>query len=358
MKSPKSTQSIYAISPYVGGDVTPTGFGRRVVLASNENPYGPSEAVKQVVRDYTNIIHCYPSGAANNLRQAIAKSHDIDSDWLVTGNGSEDILHMLARTFAGPGDEVLIPQHGFGVYKIATLAVGATPIIVPRGNFKLTVDAIMARVTERTKIFYLDHPGNPIAHYLTNSEIDELLERMPNNVLVVFDSAYAEYMENADYHPGTKWVQKYPNVVMARSFSKAYGMANLRLGWLYAQPAIVDPIQRIRPPFNTTGISQAAGIAALNDQSWIRQCVALNQEILVKFIVNMEELKIPILSFSSNFVMAKFEDATKVYRYLGEKGLVVRPMGAYDLPNYLRITIGKAEEMNELVNVLKSCPIR
>jgi histidinol-phosphate aminotransferase len=358
MSFPKSTASIYAISPYIGGDVTPPGFVRRVVLASNENPYGPSEAVKQVVRDYTQTIQCYPSGAANDLRQAIAKAHDLDPNWLVTGNGSEDILHLLARTFAGPGDEILIPQHGFGVYKIATLAVGATPVIIPRVNFKLTVDAIMAKVTDRTKIFYLDHPGNPIAHYLTNSEIDDLLERMPSQVLVVIDSAYAEYMENDDYHAGTKWVQKYPNVVMARSFSKAYAMANLRLGWLYAHPEIVDPIHRIRPPFNTTGLSQAAGIAALGDQAWIRHCMARNKENLAKFIVNMENLKIPMLPFASNFVMAKFEDSAKVYRYLGEKGLVVRPMGAYDLPDYLRITIGKQEQMDELAEVLKSCPIR
>lgn len=357
MSFPKSTQSIYSISPYIGGDVTPTGFVRRVVLASNENPYGPSESVKKVVRDYTNKIHCYPSGAANNLRQAIAKAHDLDHNWLVTGNGSEDILHMLARTFAGPGDEILIPQHGFGVYKIATLAVGATPVIVPRVDFKLTVDAVISRVTERTKIFYLDHPGNPIAHYLTNSEIDELLERMPSHVLVVFDSAYSEYMDARDYHSGTKWVQKYPNVVMARSFSKAYGMANLRLGWLYAHPEIVDPIHRIRPPFNTTGLSQAAGIAALDDQDWISHCVSLNKENLAKFISNIEALNIPILPFASNFVMARFNDAAKVYRYLGEKGLVVRPMGAYELPDYLRITIGKAEEMDELVTVLKSCPV-
>jgi histidinol-phosphate aminotransferase len=164
-------------------------------------------------------------------------------------------------------------------------------------------------------------------------------------------------MDASDYHPGTKWVQKYPNVVMARSFSKAYGMANLRLGWLYAHPEIVDPMHRIRPPFNTTGLSQAAGIAALDDQPWISHCVSLNKENLAKFIANIEALNIPILPFASNFVMARFNDAPKVYRYLGEKGLVVRPMGAYELPDYLRITIGKAEEMDELVTVLKSCPV-
>jgi histidinol-phosphate aminotransferase len=353
---PKSSESIYSISPYIGGDVTPPGFVRRVVLASNENPYGPSPAVKRAISEYIDRLHCYPSGAANSLREAIGKAHDVDPAWVVTGNGSEDILHLLARAYAGHGDEILIPQHGFGVYKIATLVVGATPVYIPRVDFKLSVDAILERVTERTKIFYLDHPGNPIAHYLTNAEIEDLLERMPSHVLVVFDSAYAEYMETDDYHPGTKWVQRYPNVVMARSFSKAYGMANLRLGWLYAHPEIVDPIHRIRPPFNTTGLSQAAGIAALEDQAWIKHCVGLNKENLSWFENAMNSLGIKILPYTSNFVMAHFENTQEVYHYLGKKGLIVRPMGAYALPEYLRITIGTAEQMQELVATLSLCP--
>lgn len=355
MNYPKSSASIYSISPYIGGDVTPPGFVRRIVLASNENPYGPSEAVKRVVCDYVDI-QCYPSGAANALREAIGKAYDLDPAWVVTGNGSEDILHLLARAYASSGDEILIPQHGFGVYKIATLAVGATPVIIPRVEFKLSVDAILERVTERTKILYLDHPGNPIAHYLTVQEIDDLVMRMPTHVLVVLDSAYAEYMENDNYNPGTRWVKNYPNVVMVRSFSKAYAMANLRLGWLYASPEIVDPIHRIRPPFNTTGLSQRAGIAALEDKDWISYCVNLNKQVLANFINNINEVQISMLPFASNFVMAHFKDAALVYRYLGERGIVVRPMGAYDLPDYLRITIGKAEEMDELIDVLKDCP--
>ena len=144
---------------------------------------------------------------------------------------------------------------------------------------------------------------------------------------------------------------------MARSFSKAYGMANLRLGWIYGHSEIVDPMHRVRPPFNTTGVSQAAGIAALDDQDWIRHCVSLNKENLSKFLANMQNLNIPMLPFASNFVMARFNDASAVYRYLGERGLIVRPMGAYDLPDYLRITVGKSEEMDELAGVIKSCPL-
>lgn len=358
MEFPKSSEAIYSISPYVGGDVTPPGFVRRVVLASNENPYGPSPAVKKVVSEYTERIHCYPSGAANILREAIGQTHGIDPAWVVTGNGSEDILHLLARAYLSKGDEVLIPQHGFGVYKIATLASNAVPVDVPRVNFKLNVNDILERVTPRTKIFYLDHPGNPVAHYLTNTEMEDLLARIPSHVLVVIDAAYAEYKGKDDYHCGIKWVQKYQNVVMIRSFSKAYAMANLRLGWLYGQPTIVDPIHRIRPPFNTTGLTQAAGIAALSDQEWISHCMKLNNENLSRFLIAMDALNISRIPYASNFVMAHFEKAQEVYRYLGEKGLIVRPMGAYALPNYLRITIGKSEQMEELIQVLQSCPHR
>lgn len=354
----RSSESIYSISPYVGGDVTPAGFIRRVVLASNENPYGPSQKVKDIVHSYTETIHCYPSGAANDLRAALGRAHDFDPSWIVTGNGSEDILHLLSRAFVQPSDEVLIPQHGFGVYKIATLAMGGIPVEIPRINFRLHVEDILKRVTPKTKVFYLDHPGNPIAHYLKNDEIEELLERIPAHVLVVLDSAYAEYMDDIDYHCGFKWVNRYPNVVVARTFSKAYAMANLRVGWLYAQPEIIDPLNRIRPPFNTTGLSQAAAIAALDDQDWLKKCVELNKSVLTQFIAEMKHMGIPMIPYMSNFVMARFEKVLDVYKYLGERGLVVRPMGAYDLPQYLRITVGRKEQMQELINVLRECPYR
>lgn len=353
----RSFDSIYKISPYIGGDVTPPGFVRRVVLASNENPYGPSPAVIDVVKNYTLKIHFYPSGAANDLRNAIGKAFNIDPALVVTGNGSEDMLHNIARAFAREGDEVLIPQHGFGVYKIATLAVGATPVIVPRVNFKLNVEDILAKVTNRTKILYLDHPGNPVAHYLPRLELEKLLNSINSKILVVIDSAYAEFFEELeDYTSGIDLVQKYPNVVAVRSFSKAYGMANLRLGWLYANANIIDPIHRIRPPFNTTGLSQSAGIAALQDQNWVTNCVRKNNEIKTWFVKELEKINIQFLPYTSNFVMAYFKDTDNIYKYLGQKGLIVRPMKAYDLPDYLRITIGTREQMEELISVLKSCP--
>ena len=355
MISPHSFESIYNISPYIGGDITPPGFTRRIVLASNENPYGPSPLVHEAISKYTNI-QSYPSGAATSLREALASFYHIEPSWIVTGNGSEDMLHNLARAFAREGDEIIIPEHGFGVYKIATLAVGATPVIAKRNSFILSVDSILEKITNKTKIIFLDHPGNPVAHYLNNLEVEELLKKVPKNVLVVFDSAYAEYMnKKSDYHSGIEWVKKHPNVVMVRTFSKAFGMANLRLGWLYGQENIVDPINRIRPPFNTTGISQIAGIQALKDFKWVEECVEKNEQNLNLFKIGLEALKVSFLPFESNFVMAHFNNAYDVYQYLGKKGVVVRPMNAYNLPNYLRITISLKEHMEECLTVLKEC---
>lgn len=355
---PASFASVYNIAPYIGGDVTPPGFVRRVVLASNENPYGPSPAVIELIKNYSSNIHSYPSGAANALREAIGENYGIDPALVVTGSGSEDMLHHVARAFAREGDEILIPQHGFGVYKIAALAVGAIPVIVPRVDFKLNVPDILACLTERTKILFIDHPGNPVAHYLSNAEMLELLQKVRKDIVVVIDSAYAEFMDDvSDYHSGMDWVKEFPNVVVIRSFSKAYGMANLRLGWLYAQTHIVDPIQRIRPPFNTSGISQAAGIAALKDKTWVKECVRKNAEVKAWFLNELKNLGINFIPYTSNFVMAHFKNTDQVYQYLGQKGLVVRPMKAYDLPEYLRITIGLQEQMEELISVLSACPL-
>lgn len=355
---PKSFPSIYDISPYIGGDVTPPGFVRRIVLASNENPYGPSPLVLDLLKNYSQGIQSYPSGAATALREAIGRANGIDPDLVVTGSGSEDMLHNIARAFSRVGDEILIPQNGFGVYKIAALAVGASPVIIPRVNFKLNVNDILERVTERTKILYLDHPGNPVAHYLTNNEMQELLQKIRKDIIVVVDSAYAEFMDEfSDYNNGMDLVTQFSNVVVTRSFSKAYGMANLRLGWLYAQSHIVDPIHRIRPPFNTSGISQAAGIEALKDMAWVKNCVQKNSKVKEWFLPQLTKMGIKFIPYTSNFVMAHFKNTDQVYQYLGQNGLIVRPMKAYDLPEYLRITIGLQEQMEELVSVLGECTL-
>lgn len=354
---PKAHVGIHAIKPYVGGDVTPAGMARRIVLASNENPFGTSPYVKEAIKSFQNI-HSYPNGLAVKLRHAIGDTYTIDSQWILCGNGSEEILHLCARAFVNCDDEVIIPKHGFGVYQIATLAMGGKPVIVPRDkDFSLNPLLIQQAVTNKTKIIYLDHPGNPVASYINAQAFEVLLKNIPSNILVVIDAAYAEYLKNStDYHPGFHWVEKYPNVVMTRTFSKIYGMAGLRLGWLYANPEILDQLNRIRAPFNTSSLTQSAGIAALQDPTWVDTCAQENKEQYEIFCEFLQDMNLPYMPFFSNFVMVKFKDSNSVYRHLGEKGIIVRPMRVYDLPDYLRITIGKNQEMEELMELLTECP--
>eukprot|EP01037_Dinobryon_pediforme_P017697 gene17697-17907_t len=219
--------------------------------------------------------------------------------WILCGNGSEDTLHLLARTYATEGDEIIFAESAFGLYQIATLAVGAKPVLVPRENFKLNWKAVFQKVTPQTKIIYLDHPGNPVGNFLNKDDLLKLIQETPSTVLIVLDAAYAEYLEG------------------------------LRLGWIYANPKILEPVNRIRPPFNVTSLTQNAGIEALKDQTWVKKAMDHNA-IWRPCMVNFGD------------------KATDVYQFLGENGIIVRPMGAYNLPSYLRITIGQAHEMQEL----------
>ena len=351
---PSPRPSILNISPYVGGDVVPPGFTRRIGLSSNENPFGPSPLVKDVIRNAVDKVHFYPNSNTTVLRQEIATFYKVDPNWILCGNGSEDTLHLLARTYATEGDEIIFAESAFGLYQIATLAVGAKPVVVPRENFKLNWKAIFQKVTPQTKIIYLDHPGNPVGNFLHKEDLLKLIQAVPSSVLIVLDAAYAEYLEGAEgYTSGIEVVSEFSNVVMARTFSKAYALAGLRLGWIYANPKLLDPVNRIRPPFNVTSITQNAGIEALKDQDWVKKAVTHNAVWRPWFEKEIGKLGLYFIPCYANFSMVNFGDkVTEVYQFLGKNGIIVRPMGAYNLPSYLRITIGQAHEMEELVGLL------
>ncbi|MBY0281847.1 MAG: histidinol-phosphate transaminase [Alphaproteobacteria bacterium] len=350
--SPRS--SILNISPYVGGDVVPPGFIRRIGLSSNENPFGPSPFVKNIIRSGIDKIHFYPNSNATVLRQAIADAYNIDPSWILCGNGSEDTLHLLARTYATEGDEIIFAESAFGLYQIATLAVGAKSVVVPRENFKLNPEAVLKKITPQTKIIYLDHPGNPVGNFLHKNDLLKLIQEVPSSVLIVLDAAYAEYLEGEEgYTSGIELISEFSNVVMARTFSKAYALAGLRLGWIYANPKTLDPVNRIRPPFNVTSLTQSAGIEALKDTAWVKKAMDHNAVWRPWFEKEIEKLGLTFIPCYANFSMVNFGDkVTDVYQFLGKNGIIVRPMGAYDLPTYLRITIGQAHEMEELVDLL------
>ena len=270
---PTPRPGIMEISPYVGGRSTADGHTNTIKLSSNESALGPSPKAQAAYRELAGTLHRYPDGGATDLRTALGALHGIDPERIVCGNGSDELLQLLAQAYAGPGDEVIYCRHGFLVYPLATLAVGATPVVVPEVDYTADVDAILSRVTERTRIVFLANPNNPTGTYIPRGELRRLWGGLPEHVILVVDSAYAEFVTAGDYDPGLDLAGMAPNVVMTRTFSKAYGLAALRLGWAYAPPAIIDVLHRIRGPFNANAAALAAALAALEDQDHIvRSC--------------------------------------------------------------------------------------
>ncbi|WP_032112485.1 histidinol-phosphate transaminase [Candidatus Paracaedibacter symbiosus] len=356
----KAHPSIYKITPYVGGDITPEGMSRRIVLASNENPYGCSPQVSDTLKAHIHHIHSYPSGGAASLKQAIANHFLLDPQQILCGNGSEDILHLVARCFAGPGDEVISPHYGFQVYRIAAMSVGATLVYAPQPNYISEIEAILSSITPRTKIIYLDNPANPLGTYLDKGKLRRLIEQTPPHIIIVLDAAYADYLEEADdYTSGFELVEKHPNLIITRTFSKLYGLASLRLGWCYSSVDVIHLLNRIRPPFNVNKLAQIAGIAAIGDQEWAKNVRQKMVQIKENFIKFLHEKSYRFLPSGGNFVSVEFPEAgphnaKETYQHLGKNGILVRPVLPYGLPNHLRITIGTADEMVELCDALEA----
>jgi len=358
MRSPHL--ALYQIAPYVAGNVVPVDFIFRHNLASNENPFGASPAVhtaiESIVKSHT---HNYPDGNATQLRKTIADVFDIPPAHILCGCGSEEFLHLLARTYLTQGDEVLIPRYGFSVYAIAALSVSAIPVFIERegDNHELTVAAILAAVTPKTRMLYLDHPGNPIGNFLDREALTTLIHNLPTSVMIVLDAAYAEYMDDSSVHnymAGHEFIDAHPNVVVTRSFSKAYGLAGLRLGWMHASPNVIDAINRIRAPFNTSVVAQAAGVAALLDTTFVAQTVHhthIWRRKLEDVLINAD---IEFISSCTNFILAKLPGrAESLYNTLGRSGIIVRPMNMYKLTDYLRISIGTQNAMTSLFEQIK-----
>ena len=350
---PTPRPGILEISPYVGGRASADGHANTVKLSSNESALGPSPKAQAAYRELATTLHRYPDGGATALRGALGALHGIDPDRIVCGNGSDELLQLLAHAYAGPGDEVIYSRHGFLVYPLATLAVGATPVVAPETDYTADVDAILSLVTERTRIVYLANPNNPTGTYIPKGELRRLWGGLPEHVVLVVDSAYAEFVSAADYDAGLELAGMAPNVVMTRTFSKAYGLAALRLGWAYAAPAIIDVIHRIRGPFNANAAALAAALAALEDQDHIARSRRHNEEHLSALAVRLAAAGLHVVPSVCNFLLVRFpdeagRDAAAADRFLTERGIVARRMEPYRLADCLRITIGLEAE-NEAV---------
>lgn len=358
MAPPKAKPGVLAITPYAGSEVGHGGTDR-VVVSSNESAFGASWRAMEAYSAASEDVRRYPEIDARSLRQALARHHGLEQDRIICGCGSDQIIDLLTLCFAGLGDETLYTEHGFTMYPIATLGVGATPIAVPEKNLTTDVDAILARVTERTRIVFLANPNNPTGTYVPESELRRLHAGLPEDVILLLDGAYAEYVMEEDYVAGEALVREFSNVVMTRTFSKIYALASLRVGWAYAPPEIIDVLDRVRPPFNVSAPAISAAIAALEDREHTERSRRHNAETLPWFIGEVEALGLHVNPSVANFVIVRFSDdpdrnADAAYRFLFARGIVTRRVAGYGLPEWVRMSIGTREEMEEVLTALRA----
>jgi histidinol-phosphate aminotransferase len=348
---PVPRPGVLDIQAYVPGKSGAAGVAKIYKLSSNETPLGPSP--KAVAAAKAVDLEFYPDGAATKLREAIAAKYGLDPARIVCGAGSDELLNLLTHAYVGPGDEGVFTEHGFLVYRIAILAAGGKPVVVPETNYTADVDAILAAVTARTKVVFLANPNNPTGTYLPFDEVKRLHAGLPPQVLLVLDAAYAEYVRRNDYASGLELVATAENVVMTRTFSKIYGLAALRLGWMVGPAHIADAVNRIRGPFNVNAPAIEAGVAAIADDAHVADAVTHNERWLSWVTGELEALGLQVTPSVGNFILIHFPpDAGRTAKdadaFLTKRGLIMRAVGAYGLPNALRMTIGD-EEANRLV---------
>lgn len=344
---------IMKIKPYVGGAATVAGIQNVVKLSSNENPFGPSPDAVEAFKRAGMELHRYPNTDHAALRKAIGDLHGLDPERIICGVGSDEVITFLCQAYAGPGDEVIYTEHGFSMYKISALAAGATPVEVPERERMVDVDAILAGVTDQTKLVFIANPGNPTGTMIGVGELARLAENLPDQVLLVLDGAYAEYVEGFD--GGAALVDMRRNVFMTRTFSKMYGLGGLRIGWGYGSAEAIDVLNRIRGPFNLSMPQQAAAEAALRDREHVAKCLSENTRLRAWLAEALAEHGVPSDTSCANFILARFaneDEASAVDAYLQAEGIIVRRVAGYGLPNCLRITVGDESACRRVAHLI------
>ncbi|WP_142849351.1 histidinol-phosphate transaminase [Telmatospirillum sp. J64-1] len=356
MTAPIARPGIMDISPYVGGESKLADAQRIIKLSSNEGALGPSPRAMEAYKALAGELHRYPDGGCTELRRAIAERYGLDADRIVCGAGSDELIGLLCKAYAGPGDEVLYSQYGFLMYPISAKAVGATPVTAPEVELRTSVDNLLAAVTERTKIVFVANPNNPTGTYISAEEMKRLRDGLPSHVLLVIDAAYAEFVGRNDYSAGEELVESTDNTVMTRTFSKMYALGGLRLGWAYCPANVADVLQRVRNPFNVPAPAQAAGVAALRDTAFADLCRAHNDVWLPWLAEQLTALGLEAVPSVANFLLVRFpaggKDAQAADAFLRKRGIIVRAMAGYGLPDSLRITIGRDDELKLVVEAL------
>ena len=350
---PQPRPGVLEIEPYVPGKSSAPGVAKIFKLSSNETPLGPSPRAIAAYQAVGARLEDYPDGSASMLREAIGRAFGLDPSRIVCGAGSDDLLNLLARAYLADGDEAIHTTHGFLVYPIATLGTGAKPVVAAETNYTASVDAILAAVTKKTKIVFLANPNNPTGTYISFDEVKRLHRGLPPHVLLVLDAAYAEYVRRNDYELGIELVATSDNVVMTRTFSKIHGLAALRLGWMFGPAHVVAAVNRIRGPFNVNAPAIAAGIAAIEDHEHQERAREHNTRWIGWLAQEFEKLGLKVTPSAANFLLihfpqAKGRTAREADAFLTARGLILRQLGAYKLPDALRMTVG-TEEANHLV---------
>ena len=336
------------------------GISNAVKLASNENPLGPSPLALAAARETVDNIARYPEGSGYLLTGRLAGIHAVTPDCITLGNGSNDVLDMIARVFLGPGSEAVFSQHAFAVYPIVVQAVGA------KGRVAIAHDgsrgpvaghdlgAMHALVGPATRVVFIANPNNPTGTWLTDNELHEFISSLPAHVMVVVDEAYFEYVVQEHYTDSIPWLDEFPNLIITRTFSKAYGLAGLRVGYAVSRPEVAELLNRVRQPFNVNSIAQAAAAAALDDEAHLQKSVQNNLEGLQQLAAGFERLGLEYIESVGNFIAVDTgQRAEPVYQHLLQTGVIVRPIAAYGLPNHLRVSVGLPEENVRLLAALK-----
>ena len=352
---PVPQPGILDISPYVPGKAGAPG-SNAIKLSSNESPLGASPKAMAAFASVLEHLDIYPEGSSKILRTALGEVHGLDPERIVCGNGSDDLLHLLAQCYLGQGDEAVMSQYGFSVYPIITLAAGAKIVMAPETDYTANVDALLAAVTERTRMVFLANPNNPTGTYLSSAEVARLHAGLRPDILLVIDSAYAEYVTAADYSVGIDLVDAAENVVMVRTFSKM-GLAAARIGWIYGPAHVVDAINRIRGPFNVNLPAQLAGAAAARDTEFTARLRAHNARWRDWVSAELSSNRMRVIASQANFILVLFPspaEADAAFEALWNKGLIVRQIGSsYGIADGLRISIGTEAAMRGVVEVLK-----
>ena len=352
---------IRAIAPYQAGK--PIGELARqygidpetiIKLASNENPLGMPESARAAMFAVAADLARYPDANGFELKDALARRYDVPPEWITLGNGSNDLLELAAKALLGPGSSAVFSQYSFIVYALATQAVGARGIVVPARDHGHDLAAMAAAIEPDTRLVFVANPNNPTGTYLTAAAIEDFLGRVPDSTVVVLDEAYNEYLPPELRHDSGAWLRRFPNLMISRTFSKAYGLAGLRVGFGLAQSELTDLLNRVRPPFNVNSVAQAAAIAALADEPFLQRSYELNRSGMAVLERAFDELGLEYVPSLGNFILVKVGDAAAVNESLLRAGVIVRPVAGYGLPQWLRVTIGLEDENRAFLRALAS----